>query len=354
MTQITEQPDAANIELLNNQIKLATFNLLNYLAPPDACYEFDRIYSSEQWSKKQAWINHYLQIHSPDIIGFQEVFSIHSLQQLVAAQGYDFFAVVDEPSVEDEFIYRDPVVAIASRFPIVEVSRVTVDQGLIKQLGLAESFALSREILRATVQLPHLGETDCYVVHFKSKRVMWENTLGNEPQDLIFAALQEQTAGRWAASIQRGSEAALLQHQLLTRRVQTGNALLVMGDFNNSLDDGILSHLITDKLFGNLDREQQTALSHLVLRDAWQLYLDNLDSEEREFITRPATHYFGEKGSVLDYILLSSEFDASSQRSFFEVSEYVNTDHHLISPNFELDSESTDHAVVSVVLTLRE
>ena len=53
------------------QIKVATFNLFNYLAPPDAFYDFDRIYSAEQWQKKENWIASYLQKHQPDIIGFQ-------------------------------------------------------------------------------------------------------------------------------------------------------------------------------------------------------------------------------------------------------------------------------------------
>lgn len=352
---MSEQSENQSNALSNQQITLATFNLFNYLAPPDACYEFDRIYSREQWCKKQAWIRHYLQIHSPDIIGFQEVFSINSLKELLEQEGYQYFAVVDEPTVEDEFIYRDPVVAIASRFLIKSVSSVEVDKELVKQLGLSDSFNFSRQILRATIHLPHIGDTDSYVVHLKSKRATWESIQQQDDNKvLVMALLQEQTAGRWTSSIQRGSEAALLQQSILKRRVETDNAQVIMGDFNNAIDDGILSHLVTDRVFGNLDKAQQTELSYLVLRDAWQLYMANLDEEERELIRRPATHYFGEKGAVLDYILLSSEFDASSQSSFFEVSEYVNTDHHLISPNFELDSESTDHAVVSVVLTLRE
>ena len=100
------------------QLKVATFNLFNYLEPPDAFYEFERIYSAEQWKKKQRWITAYLDEHQPDIIGFQEVFSIESLKNLLLAEGYNYFAVVDQPQVIDDFIYKSPVVAIASRFPI--------------------------------------------------------------------------------------------------------------------------------------------------------------------------------------------------------------------------------------------
>ena len=97
-------------------IKVATFNLCNYLAPPDAFYDFENIYTQQQWDKKQAWIRAYLAEHQPDVIGFQEVFSVGSLQQLTKASGYPYFAVIDEPNVVDDFIYDSPVVAIASRF----------------------------------------------------------------------------------------------------------------------------------------------------------------------------------------------------------------------------------------------
>jgi len=113
--------------LINTQLKIATFNLFNYLAPPNAFYEFERIYTTEQWAKKQRWITNYLNEYQPDVIGFQEVFSTDSLELLVEQVGYKYFAVVDEPEVVDDFIYKRPVVAIASRYPITAVARVEHD-----------------------------------------------------------------------------------------------------------------------------------------------------------------------------------------------------------------------------------
>jgi len=345
-------------EPLNSQkqFKIATFNLFNYLAPPDAFYDFDRIYSAEQWQKKQRWISTYLQEHQPDIIGFQEVFSIESLQALVADSGYQHFAVVDQPTVIDDFIYRDPVVALASKFPIVDVSSVPVDSELVLQLGLTAEFDFSRQVVRATVEFPHLGLCDCYVVHFKSKRAAWQA----EPEALtslegkVVEQFKAQVAGGWASSIQRGSEATLLMMQMVERRAKTGNAMLLMGDFNNPLQDGILAHLVTDKLLFNNDQQQQQLMQFYALRDAWDLYQSHHALTSEQPLKRPPTHYFGQGSSVLDYILLSSEFDPQAQSNFFAVSEYVNTDKHLINPSFEIDGESTDHAVVSIGLTLRE
>ena len=77
--------------LVNTELKIATFNLFNYLEPPNAAYEFERILSAEQWQKKQRWISEYLREYQPDIIGFQEVFSPDSLKELVARSRLSLF-----------------------------------------------------------------------------------------------------------------------------------------------------------------------------------------------------------------------------------------------------------------------
>lgn len=343
-------------EVAYTKIKVATFNLFNYLAPPDAFYDFDRIYSAQQWQKKQQWITTYLTIHEPDVIGFQEVFSVESLQALVKEAGYQYFAVIDQPTVIDDFIYRDPVVALASKFPIKAISTVAVDTELALQLGLTADFSFSRKVLRATVELPHIGDSDCYVVHFKSKRASWQAQVDKltSLEGNVLEQFKAQVAGGWASSIQRGSEATLLMMKMLERRAKKGNAMILMGDFNNPLSDGILAHLVTPNLLFNNDQTQQKLVKFYTLRDAWDLYKDNQSADTKVLLTRAATHYFGQGSSVLDYILLSSEFDAADQSSYFEVSDYINTDKHLINPSFDIDGESTDHAVVSITLTLRQ
>ena len=336
----------------NSQLKVATFNLYNYLAPPDAFYDFQRIYSAEQWAKKQRWLADYLKNQQPDIIGFQEVFSINELKQQVNAEGYLYFAVVDEPTVIDDFIYRDPVVAIASRYKIVDVSQVEAEQDDILAMGLSDNFNFSRSIIRATLEVPHLGHVDCYVVHFKSKRSMLyhqDDESHSEQQNLVMQ-LKSQALGRWASSIQRGSEAALLLVEIIKRRAHSNNPVIVMGDFNNELHDGVLNHLIADHLRFSGHRQNSPSRSEFKLQDSWQLYQRHVVTED----DREATHYFGSSSSVFDYILLSREFDAGFQGSFFEVVDYHTYDQHLINPQFAYDDQSTDHGVVMVTMKLRD
>ncbi|GAA60745.1 endonuclease/exonuclease/phosphatase family protein [Pseudoalteromonas sp. BSi20652] len=319
------------------------------------------------------------------MIGFQEVFSIDSLKELVTEQGYNYFAAVDTPEVIDDFIYKRPVVAIASKYPIVEVAAVEHDSELASTLGLNSEFTFSRKILRATVTLPHIGNTDCYVVHFKSKRPMInvdEHNKDLAPEQNIIEILKANVAGGWGSTIQRGSEATLLMIQMIARREATQQPMVLMGDFNNDLADGVLSHLLTDTLRFAPAFDAKTYLAKYCLNDSWDLFIksylntDEVVSDEailsddesiidtncvntknidtpKAIPLRAPTHYYGPSNSVLDYILLSSEFDAGYLGSFFEVSGYNTYDRHLINPEFERDDLSTDHGVVLVTLTLR-
>jgi len=338
----------------NIDIKVATFNLFNYLEPPFAYYDFDRIYSSEQWDKKQRWIVDYLDEFQPDVIGFQEVFSPDSLRDLVQDAGYPYFAVVDQAEVVDDFIYRSPVVALASRYPINQIASPRPDLAVASEIGLGDDFSFSRKVVRATVALPHIGECDCYVVHFKSKRPMLEHENDGELslEKNIIEKLKAQVVGGWGSTIQRGSEAALLMLNMIERREESGLPMMLMGDFNNTLADGVLTHLITDDLRFVHKSDSELFLAKYLLKDAWDLY--QTTGNDTDGVIRKATHYFGETSSVLDYILLSSEFDACCHSSLFEVSKYETYDRHLINPIFERDGESTDHGIVSITLLLRQ
>jgi len=345
--------------IAHSQIKIATFNLFNYLEPPNAFYDFERIYSAPQWLKKQNWLKSYLKEYQPDVIGFQEVFSVESLEELVNEQGYQYFQVVDQPKIEGDFIYSKPVVAIASLYPIVEIESVSADSELAVAMGLKNDFKFSRKVLRATVDIPHLGLSDCYVVHFKSKRSMIDVIPDKElsVESNYAEQLKSQIAGGWGSSIQRGSEAALLLVAMLTRREQKSFPMILMGDFNTCLTDGVINHLLTISTSALRSNKKENIDYQYCLKDSWDLYLESTHSDdsidEKSKVWRTPTHYYGGKGSVLDYILLSCEFDASYQNSLFELESYHTYDRHLINPSFELDGESTDHGIILVTLNLR-
>ncbi|OED77794.1 endonuclease/exonuclease/phosphatase family protein [Vibrio crassostreae] len=342
-----------------NQITFATFNLLNYLEPPNAYYDFENIYSFEEWQKKQHWMAEAIRSLDCDVIGFQEIFSPQSLELLMNELGYPYFAVVDSANVEDDYLYTSPVVGIASRYPIENVQPVTPDSTLLTAFNLDDKFSFNRTPVHATITLPHLGSTDCYVVHFKSQRPTEPkaepqessgSSTDKKPQSDTLVKLHQEQLGSWLSSVQRGLEAQMLHQYITNQRYQTDQPVVLMGDFNKSLFNDEFKGLLSYSL--NRDEASRHWLSHFRLRDSWDLY--HQLHEEDLLEQRKPTHYYGASGSVLDYILMSNEFDCQNSSSLMEISSYTVLDHHLINPSFEHDQFSTDHAIVSVTAHIRE
>ncbi|WP_230857426.1 endonuclease/exonuclease/phosphatase family protein [Vibrio cidicii] len=306
-------------------ITLATCNLLNYLAPPGAFYDFSNILTLEEWQKKQAWLKQKLLEINADVLAFQEVFSPDELQQLCQILGYGHFAVVDKPDVSDEFIYTSPVLAMASRYPLLSVDPVVPESQQLTQLGANGEFTFSRTPLHAVVDLPHIGPCHFIVVHFKSQR---PTLLQNGSEDA-----QMQVAGSWLSTIQRGWEALLLRQYLVEIYLSFAQPMAVLGDFN--------THLNSIELRPLLDTSQTP-----LMQDIRQL----VSSAETQ--TWPPTHYHGELGLTIDYILLSEEFFPSNAEKIANVSLVSVWDQHLVSPNFADDQFASDHAFVSVTLSL--
>ncbi|RVU35748.1 endonuclease/exonuclease/phosphatase family protein [Rheinheimera riviphila] len=318
-------------------LRLSSLNLLNFTAPPQASYEFDNIYSSAQWQQKTDWLRRVLTDVAPDVLALQEVFSFEALQQLTSELGFGYFAVAGQPTLIDDHVYQKPVVALASKYPIVQSNAVQVPQAAANALGLSH-FNFSRAPLRALVQLPEIGLCNCYVVHLKSRRPL------ALPQGQNLPAAE--ALSRWAACVQRGNEAGLLLEAITEQWAEDKLPVMLLGDFNDELSSPLLQILVqslaqsfqpTAELSVDLgDAQPQPPDNVLQLQDSWIM-----QPEQPE--PRPATHYYGAKGSVLDYILLSADFAPLVQRQWV-------VDQHLRQPVFAVDGYSSDHALVTVQL----
>ncbi|WP_373433396.1 endonuclease/exonuclease/phosphatase family protein [Vibrio anguillarum] len=317
----------------NMTITFATINLFNYLAPPNAYYQFDNIYTQAEWQQKKQWFGQKIQQLDADIIGFQEVFSFDELRNQMMDLGYPYVACVDEPIVKDGYIYSHPIVVIASRYPLRQVSAV---HGTLP--NPAAPFAFNRTPLHATVCLPMLGDIDVYIVHFKSQRPAESPAA---PHHLI-DEWQQETLGRWLSTVQRGFEANLTHQYIVNTQKQTGRPCVLMGDFNKPLHHEEFQGLLSQALYRR--PETQQPLAGYALYDAWDLHTESVEQP------RKATHYAGATGSVLDYILLSADFAPFIQPMKSYISHYTVLDQHLVNPSYELDNFSTDHALVAVTL----
>ncbi|SEA18751.1 endonuclease/exonuclease/phosphatase family protein [Alkalimonas amylolytica] len=332
-----------------SSFRVASVNLLNYIEPPLASYEYDAIYTQPQWQQKQLWLQHFIEQQQPDIIGFQEVFSCDALKQQLQALGYPYFVVVQQPELIADYIYHKPVVALASRYEVSSCAALAADHGLLDAAGLS-GLQFSRQPLRATVQLPGFGALDCCVVHLKSKRPQLEPAfLVENHQNPLLAAF-----GRWASTVQRGTEAQLLINALCSRRQQHRLPLVLMGDLNDTPSESSSLSILSQA--GELWQKQASA--NAIDASGWnpvRLHDAYLLAKQHQLTpgARPATHYYGSKGSVLDYILLSDEFDSLHPACRADVLSYQTFDKHLVRPDYSTDAYSSDHAPVMVQLQLR-
>lgn len=309
--------------LTDYSLTFATANLFNFIEPPAAFYEFDNIYEDAAWQGKCHWTEKELTELNADIIGLQEVFSIDAARALCEKLGYPYFATVEQPSVESDYIYSKPVVAIASKYPITNLQKVTppVDQCRGYSLTLPD---FSRHPIHVSIDVPELGEIDVYVCHLKSQRVT-----ESEHPDLELPIL-----GSWLSSQQRSWEALMLRLYMESVYQLSPKPTVLLGDMNQA---------ITSDTTGLLIKQVDQTPQGLVLKDSWEL-LTNTHQ------TRPATHYHFATGNVLDYILMSQEFHPDSDRSLADVVHYQTLDSHLINPNYQQDKYASDHAFVAATV----
>lgn len=285
-----------------------------------------------------------------DIIGFQEVFSIEQLQTLVGEHQLDHFACVDTPNLEHDYIFSDPVVALASRYPILSAEAVQPSAQLLEQLGL-NSFGFSRQILRAIVDVPHLGRMRVYVLHLKSGRSMLKDELKlveTQSHDWFIA----QQLGRSLSQVQRQHEALVLLADFAKQQATCELPTAIVGDFNDHELSPVLETFAKGKRPPFIGVEHKH-LSHQIHSYAEQISLHSMfDISELPSHPRP-THYWGPHGQRIDHILLSQEFVHTSDHALAGVSNALVFDRHLLNNQFERDRQCSDHAALCAQIQVR-
>lgn len=318
---------------MNPAFSIATFNLFNFVEPPLAFYDGENIYDAQQWQQKCDWTEGRLEEMAADIVGFQEVFSPEPLAALCQRQGLTHWALAEGLS-ECDYVRRKPRVALASRFPILSVDTITPCPELVRALGLSSGFAFSRVPLKVRLRIEGFSDLRVIVVHLKSPRPAWEPAelpLVSDP--LCNAQVVQPVLGRWGSALQRSAEAAMLYLDCLRDQAAEPLPTVLMGDLNGDLGSDLLTPLLAG------------ADEALQLWDAHDLALYQGD--------RDPTHYWGGRGSVLDHILLSAQFNAGYGQSLAQVDEVVVWDRHLRFNDAKLDRMASDHAPVQVRVSVR-
>ena len=131
----------------------------------------------------------------------------------------------------------------------------------------------------------------------------------------------------------------------------------VLGDLNGDLFSDALRHI------GNVAAEPLAKYNLHSVDDVLNQVLDPLQRlklQSAELLHEPgkaarsSTHFYGGKGSVLDYVLLSPDFDPNYRWNLAEVIAYSVWDRHLLRPDAEADLEASDHGVVCAEIKVRD
>ncbi|MCJ2376163.1 endonuclease/exonuclease/phosphatase family protein [Vibrio sp. ZSDZ34] len=325
-------------------IKVATLNLYNFVAPPNAFYEMENIYSRKQWQQKTQWLQRTLSEVDADIIGFQEVFSAIALEELVKSAGYPYFAINEPCVVESDYIHFQPSVAIASRFPMRLQSNPSFPSG--------HDYQFSRRPLHVSVSTSPLGELDCFVVHLKSQRPMLPEVSNSD--DTLSKWLEEIEGSMQSTSL-RQSEVLYLHQYIVKSKQLTQRPFVLMGDFNNNLTAPEFAPLRSTGRHRRPD--SQETIAPYTFHDSWQLSLEQqclaIDSNHTQ-PTEPITHFHGERGNRLDHILVSCEFCANHAYGLFNVVDYQLVDKHIVDPTYGIDDQGSDHALVCITIAERQ
>lgn len=314
-------------------MKLATFNLYQFVAPPFYWYERDarNTYSTKEWQAKQAWISEQIHALGADLIGFQEVFSTDELQALTKHLGYPYFATVEAPKLDthDSKVFIKPIVALASRLPLTQVATVTAHPDIQQTLPLSEAFHFSREPIVATLEHPQIGELCVYITHLKSKRPIMPKTEYDDQTpwaQRVQHTMQQLSSGNIASQFQRGAEASLLYHHISQQLKQKPDLpIIVMGDLNDDHDSIALSALtMQDKLYsigGINDADWPEGVKGYIhdyrMSDSFRI------APNMKHRARPYSYIHRGQGQTLDHILVSNALNRHNPASKYHVSQLI-------------------------------
>jgi len=323
-------------------LRVGTFNLFQFVEPPYSWYTKKETFSIVKWQEKISWIKKQILEMDCDIIGFQEVFSKDALEKLTKELGFDYFVTVDNAKVDkqDPHIFISTTVALASKYPILEVQEVPIDQKSILNHKYEGTFKFSRVPIKALIKLPNEKKITVYVNHFKSNRLneleysFSENHTLIEKKNKTKQALEENLSKTLK---QRLCETSSLFYDFQN----TTSAIISICDLNDK------EFSLTIEALSNKSYHDDNPKDSYILYDVYNLYDKKIYNPhpEQKKIKRTATSYFEGCGNVLDYIFVSKEFNKKEKNAIGKINSYEIFDKHFYN-NQHGSLIQSDHAQV--------
>ena len=395
------------------EFTIASFNVKNLIGADQEYYRFQS-YTPEEYAWKQDWMADQLLTLDADVVGFQEIFTRESLEEVVAeanrraiahneatvpdkskryhrkvifrklaVEPWDKAALAFAPNAADGGPgERRPGLAVLSRLGFVGAPEVIQDlpepltipfpalRGLEGEAGHYTLKRLSRPILK--VRVPVGGQVvTLFNCHLKSKlgEFITPQGAGWAPEeDLTRYDPVGRALGSLRSAVRRMAEAWVLR-KLIVAEIRKGNPVVALGDFNDgehAVSSEIICGEVPFKNYGWMLRhdaedygdryssEQSKEITEAVERV-------RLHSAEKLFVRKSLrdmvyTASFGGVYESIDQILLSRDFhpdngDRVADMTYFSVlNDHITDGSHPEAPYNKLAS---DHGQIMAHFRLR-
>ena len=322
-------------------LRVGTFNLFQYAAPPFSWYTKKECFNLEQWEQKQAWIKKQIQAMNCDIIGFQEVFSKKELEKLCLELGFKYFVTVEEAKLEgkDKKIFSSTTLALASKYEILELKDVKINTLSLKKHMFKGKFNFSRKPIKAKIKLSDNLNITIYVNHFKSNRLNEFEYIFKKEDNLEYKKqkIKETLKNNYSPALkQRLCETSSLYHDF--KKCKT--PIICMCDLNDK-EFSISINALTNKAY----HENKKFNSYLLYDSCYLNSKKEANPHPYKKQSRTATSYYMGKGNILDYIFVSKEFNTRFKNCIGKINSYEVFDKHL-KKNKDGSLLESDHAQV--------
>lgn len=333
---------------------IASFNVENLLHPGVRFSgRGNETYTEAKYAEKIEWIGRILDEGSPDIVGFQELFSSKSLRDAIDKSEHLRGATVIAPDLEDNLDgagrARGPFVGLATRFPVLETKSIlefpkSVTKGLVVQ-GETSPMTVAlpitkfqRPILRVKLELKKNISAIVFVAHLKSKRGQF--LPGEDQKDPLVKALASSRS-----LILRAAEAVALRGLVLQAASENDRPVFVLGDLNDDIP-AVTSQIIAgEPPFRLLSNQQKQPIWDRLLYSVHDL------QDQQSYRDVSYTHIYDGRYELLDHIFVSQEFYRSNPDRLGEVRNTRIFNDHLFDSRLvtEIDREPlstrSDHGV---------
>ncbi|MFT7593318.1 MAG: hypothetical protein ACI8R4_000631 [Paracoccaceae bacterium] len=384
---------------------IASFNVKNLIGADQEFYKF-LSYTPEEYAWKRDWMADQLLTLDADIVGFQEIFTESSLQDVIdetdrrgnalndaalpdatkryrkkaifrklAYTPYDGAALAFAANAQDGAPgKRRPGLAILSRFGFAEPPTILQDLPQPLHIPMAALGGdddaghytlkrLSRPIMMA--RIPVGDQTiSVFNCHLKSKLGEFIRPEGTDfaPEAVLTSYNSAGRAlGALRAALRRMAEAYVLRRVIL-EELNKGHPVMVLGDFNDgehAVSSEIISGEVPFKNYSWMLRHDAKASNDRYSREENQQITENVDrvrlrSGEKMFVRKSLrdmvyTSAFGGVYESIDQIYMSRHFDQEYKKSIGEMEYYSVFNDHLTDgshPEAPYNKLASDHGQI--------